>query len=243
MAPHSIQILTKTTGFDIVRIANYANEGFCLSGIQGGIRLSYDLANSDAPSTLLADAHYQDTEASQAVANALRQQFKADQKGEKYLPMFFMVGATSSTGDALGPFIGWFLKRKGFTGEYLGDLNEPVHATNIREKVNEAWSRAMKKNKFPYIIAVDAAVGRPGRITVNRGPLKPGAGMGKTLPQVGSIHIMGGTAHFPFMIWFTGLDQTVAMAEVIADGLLSFFKDWESGALGPTEASTKTGSA
>jgi putative sporulation protein YyaC len=193
--------------------------------------LSYDLASPDTSSTLLADIHYQEQAASQALAAALREQFLLDQKGDKYLPLFFMVGATSSTGDALGPFIGWFLKRKGFGGDYLGDLNEPVHATNIKEKLNEAWTRAMKRNKFPYIIAVDAAVGRPGRITVNRGPLKPGAGMGKTLPQVGSIHIMGGTAHFPFMIWFTGLDQTVAMAEVIADGLLLFYKEWESGGL------------
>jgi len=199
--------------------------------VLGGVLLSYDLASPDTSSTLLADIHYQDGAAAQALATALREQFLSDQKGDKYLPLFFMVGATSSTGDALGPFIGWFLKRKGFGGEYLGDLNEPVHATNIKEKVNEAWMRAMKRNKFPYIIAVDAAVGRPGRITVNRGPLKPGAGMGKTLPQVGSIHIMGGTAHFPFMIWFTGLDQTVAMAETIADGLMLFHRDWESGLL------------
>lgn len=193
--------------------------------------MSYDLANTDVAPALLADIHYQDAEAAKTLAAALREQFLADAKGDKYLPVFFMVGATSSTGDALGPFIGWFLKRKGFNGEYLGDLNEPVHATNIKEKLNEAWLRAMKRSKFPYIIAVDAAVGRPGRITVNRGPLKPGAGMGKTLPQVGSVHIMGGTAHFPFMIWFTGLDQTVAMAEAIADGLLAFYRDWESGAL------------
>lgn len=190
--------------------------------------MSFDLASNDVTSTLLADVHYQDAEAPNALANALREQYRLDHKGDKYVPVFFMVGATSSTGDALGPFIGWFLKRKGFKGEFLGDLNDPVHATNIREKLNEAWMRAMKRNKFPYIIAVDAAVGRPGRITVNRGPLKPGAGMGKTLPQVGSIHIMGGTAHFPFMIWFAGLDQTVAMAEVIADGIISFHKHIEA---------------
>lgn len=205
--------------------------------------MSYDLANADVPSTLLADVRFDDPAASQALAAALCEQYKADQKGDKYLPVFFMVGATSSTGDALGPFIGWFLKRKGFTGEYLGDLNEPVHATNIKEKVNEAWMRAMKRNRFPYIIAVDAAVGRPGRITLNRGPLKPGAGMGKTLPQVGAVHIMGGTAHFPFMIWFTGLDQTVAMAEVIADGLLQFYKEYESGNLRTPEVGSNEGSA
>ncbi|MGE5673730.1 MAG: spore protease YyaC [Mycobacterium leprae] len=205
--------------------------------------MSNELANTDLTATLLADFHYQDAQAPKSLAAALREQFRIDSKGDKYMPIFFMVGATSSTGDALGPFIGWFLKRKGFAGEYLGDLNDPVHATNIKEKVNEAWNRAMRHNKFPYIIAVDAAVGRPGRVTVNRGPLKPGAGMGKSLPEVGSVHIMGGTAHFPFMIWFTGLDQTVAMAEVIADGLIAFYNDWAATAFGNNTPEPKAGSA
>jgi putative sporulation protein YyaC len=205
--------------------------------------VSHDLASPENTPALLADVHYQDPAASSVVSAALIEQFRAEGKSDKYLPVFFMVGATSSTGDSLGPFIGWFLNRKGFTGEYVGDLNEPVHATNIKEKLNEAWQRAMKRNKFPYLIAVDAAVGRPGRVTVNRGPLKPGAGMGKTLPQVGSIHIMGGTAHFPFMIWFAGLDQTVAMAEVIADGLLGFWKEYENGRLFLPEQAAQTGSA
>lgn len=205
--------------------------------------MSNEMASPASASTLLADFHYQDAEASRILAAALRDQFRADFKSDKYMPVFFMVGATSSTGDALGPFIGWFLKRKGFDGEYLGDLNEPVHATNIKEKLNEAWTKAMKRNKFPYIIAVDAAVGRPGRVTVNKGPLKPGAGMGKNLPQVGSVHIMGGTAHFPFMIWFTGLEQTVAMAEVIADGIISFYTEYASGTFRVAAADAKSGSA
>ena len=55
--------------------------------------------------------------------------------------------------------------------------------------------------------------------------------MGKALPQVGHLHIMGGMANFPFMIWFADLDQTVGMAEVIADGLLAFWAAYESGEL------------
>lgn len=178
-------------------------------------------------SSILSDSHYHDKDVSKAIATSLFDQWKLEARSDKYIPVFVNVGATSSTGDALGPFVGWFLKRKGFTGEYLGDLDEPVHATNLKEKTNEAWLRAMKLDKFPYIIAIDAAVGRPGRIVVNQGPLKPGAGMGKSLPQVGSVHIMGGTAHFPFMMWFSGLDQTVGMAEVIADGLIGFHSRWQ----------------
>lgn len=140
--------------------------------------------------------------------------------------MFFLVGANSSTGDALGCFVGWFLQRKGFTGLYKGDLTHPVHATNLQEKLTEVWHQCMRAGQYPYIIAVDAAVGRAGRITVNRGPLRPGAGMGKTLPAVGQVHVMGGTASFPFGIWFAALDQTVGMAEVIADGILGFWAQY-----------------
>ncbi|MBP2017362.1 putative sporulation protein YyaC [Symbiobacterium terraclitae] len=182
------------------------------------------------PSPVL-DVHFREPTAAKQLATALGLQFRSLLQPERYLPVFFLVGATSSTGDSLGPFIGWFLKRKGFTGEYVGDLENPVHATNLRGRLFEAWAGALRREKLPYLIAVDAAVGRPGRITLNRGPLRPGAAMGKSLPRVGQMHIMGGTANFPFMIWFAGLDQTVGMAEVIADGLLAFWDDYESGRL------------
>lgn len=193
--------------------------------------MSRDLARPAAAPPPVADVHFQDPAAAHELAAALCAQFRAQPRSEKYLPIFFLVGAPSSTGDSLGPFIGWFLKRKGFTGEYVGDLEDPVHATNLRERLSEAWERALQRKRLPYLIAVDAAVGRPGRITVNRGPLQPGAGMGKALPQVGQLHVMGGMANFPFMIWFAGLDQTVGMAEVIADGLLDFWAEYESGRL------------
>lgn len=171
-----------------------------------------------------------DDGASDSIAAALCRETKGALSADKYVPFFMHVGASTSTGDSVGPFVGWFLKRKGFTGLYLGDLDNPVHAVNLKEKLDEVWMMTMKANKFPYIIAVDAAVsGRPGRITVNSGPLKPGSGMGKTLPHVGSVHIMAGMAQFPFMIWFAGLDKTVAIAETIADALLKFHSAWESG--------------
>ena len=86
-------------------------------------------------------------------------------------------------------------------------------------------------------------MGRPGRITLNRGPLTPGAAMGKVLPQVGHVHIMGGMANFPFMIWFADLDQTVGMAEVIADGLMAFWAAYESGELFRSPSAVRTGLA
>lgn len=187
-------------------------------------------AKKVAASPLLADVHYSDHTAVAEMSRSLVQHFQqARRKDLNLIPIFFMVGATSSTGDSLGPFVGWFLKRKGFNGLVMGDLESPVHASNLDDKLQEASRMALAKGKQPYIIAVDAAVGRPGRITVNEGPLRPGAGMGKNLPEVGAVHIMGGTASFPFLIWFAGLDQTVAMAEAIADALLHFYHEVSPG--------------
>ncbi len=193
--------------------------------------MTCDVPGTAAGGPPLLDVHFEEPAAPHRLASALARQFRALPQPERHLPVFFLVGATSSTGDALGPFIGWFLKRKGFRGEHVGDLADPVHAANLRERLGEAQSRALRRERLPFIIAVDAAVGRPGHITLNRGPLRPGAAMGKALPAVGHLHIMGGVANFPFMIWFTDLDRTVGMAEVIADGLLAFWEAFESGSL------------
>lgn len=178
-------------------------------------------------SGVLADVHFQEPNASEVLADVLWEAWQAERRGLQQYPVFIFIGANSSTGDALGPFVGWFLKRHGFPGLYYGDLQRPVHATNMKERLAEIWSEVVRLGKNPYVIAVDAAVGRAGRITVNRGPLKPGAGMGKTLPEVGNLHIMGGTATFPFGIWFAALDQTVEMAEVIATGIRHFWSRYQ----------------
>ena len=46
----------------------------------------------------------------------------------------------------------------------------------------------------PYIIAIDASLGKEehiGFMTLATGPLKPGLGVKKKLPEVGDIHITG----------------------------------------------------
>lgn len=171
---------------------------------------------------VVADIHYEEPGASELLGRALFEAYLAERVVPS-VPVFFLVGANSSTGDALGPFVGWFLRRKGFDGPWLGDLSDPVHAANIAERVKEVWGRAAPYGREPFLIAVDAAVGRAGQITVNRGPLRPGAGMGKALPPVGHVHVMAGIATVPFGIWFAELDRTVGMAEVIADAAIVFW--------------------
>ena len=101
------------------------------------------------------------------------------------------IGTDRSTGDALGPLIGTHLSRLKLPSlNVYGTLDEPVHATNLRENIQHI--RQSFDN--PFIIAIDACLGRMdsiGCITLADGPLKPGAGVHKQLPEVGEAHITG----------------------------------------------------
>ena len=101
------------------------------------------------------------------------------------------VGSDRSTGDSLGPIVGYKLKKHMQCNFYVyGDLTHPVHAANLSkyiECINQTFIN-------PYIIAVDASLGRRdhvGLITLGAGPLRPGLGVKKKLPEVGNVHITG----------------------------------------------------
>ena len=99
------------------------------------------------------------------------------------------IGTDRSTGDALGPLTGTFLnelKLKHMT--VYGTLHQPVHATNL----HETMEMIKEKHKNPYIIAIDACLGKNssiGHLIAAKGPLKPGAALNKSLPFVGDMHI------------------------------------------------------
>jgi putative sporulation protein YyaC len=101
------------------------------------------------------------------------------------------VGTDRSTGDSLGPLVGYKLKVFGFKGgKVFGTLENPVHAVNLKETIDEINS----KYKNPLVIAIDACLGRSesvGAIDIKEGPLKPGSGVHKNLPAVGDLKIMG----------------------------------------------------
>src|SRR5690606_22848999 len=102
--------------------------------------------------------------------------------------LFVCIGSDRSTGDSLGPLVGSELKKLGYT--VLGTLGNTVNAMNI-EKTLEV----IKEKYYDYfVVAIDACLGRlenVGKISVLPFPLKPGAGVGKDLPEVGDIHIAG----------------------------------------------------
>lgn len=137
--------------------------------------------------------------------------------------VFVCIGTDRSTGDSLGPLTGTMLKEKDiFPFHVYGTLEHPIHAVNLKTKLEEI----KKKYKNPLIIGVDACLGKiksVGSIQIGEGPLKPGAGVNKDLPEVGDYHITGIVNVSGFMEFFvlqnTRLNLVLNMAKVIADGI------------------------
>ena len=64
-----------------------------------------------------------------------------------------------------------------------------LHATNLKDAIAEIEMLDQR----PLVIAVDACLGRSetSGTSTCRGPLKPGTGVNKVLPEVGDMHITG----------------------------------------------------
>lgn len=105
--------------------------------------------------------------------------------------VFLCIGSDRATGDSLGPLIGYKLAQQPIKNYIVyGTLEDPVHAKNLAAVVEKIHSR----HKNPYIIAVDASLGKQAHIgyyTLGIGSLKPGAGVGKELIAVGDVFITG----------------------------------------------------
>jgi putative sporulation protein YyaC len=148
---------------------------------------------------------------------------EADLEAGRRPIVLLCIGTDRSTGDALGPLVGSQLRRVGQNlFSVYGTLEEPVHATNLEQVITEI----QVKYQNPYIIAVDACLGNPeniGYVNIVNGPLKPGAGVKKTLPAVGEMHITGVVNVGGFMEYMilqsTRLNIVMQIANVIADGL------------------------
>lgn len=133
------------------------------------------------------------------------------------------IGTDRSTGDALGPLVGSHLEKMALPSlQIYGTLDEPVHAMNLHDTLSK-----MKKDlKQPRVIAVDACLGQlssVGWIQVGNGPLRPGAGVNKNLPEVGQIHITGIVNVAGFMEYFvlqnTRLSTVMKMAHIISSAV------------------------
>ncbi len=147
-------------------------------------------------------------------------------KSEKKLNdiVIVCIGTDRSTGDSLGPLIGHKLSTElGKTLHIYGTLDNPVHAVNLCDTLTFIENH----HKNAYIIAIDASLGaldHVGYVTVGEGPLKPGLGVNKKLPDVGDLHITGivnvSGGLDPMLLQTTRLKTVMHLAETISNGLL-----------------------
>jgi len=138
------------------------------------------------------------------------------------------IGTDRSTGDALGPLVGTMLQKQPLSGVHVfGTLDDPVHALNLESTMEHITQH----HQHAIILAIDACLGTSknvGTIQIGLGPIKPGAGVNKDLPEIGHLHITGIVNVSGFMEYFvlqnTRLSLVVRMAEIISASLLTAFQ-------------------
>lgn len=132
------------------------------------------------------------------------------------------VGTDRSTGDAFGPIVGSKLSNA-YGVKVYGSLDEPVHAVNLASTLESIHAQHRKP---PFVLAIDACLGKfdhVGHIIVEEGPLRPGAGVKKTLPEFGDFTLTGVVNVCGFMEYFvlqnTRLGIVMRMTDIVVQAL------------------------
>ena len=137
-------------------------------------------------------------------------------------PVIVCIGTDRSTGDSLGPLVGWRLSTllSGWDLLIIGTLDNPVHAENLSEVMKQLTA----KEKYCPILAVDACLGQVspiGSVVIEKTPLYPGTGLKKKLPPVGDLSITGIVNLSGFMeqqlLHTTRLSLVMRLAKIISD--------------------------
>jgi putative sporulation protein YyaC len=137
--------------------------------------------------------------------------------------IFLCIGSDRSTGDSLGPLIGYKLElEQEFDLEILGTLQMPVHAVNLEQ----ALMKLEEDYQDCVVVAIDASIGKRehvGWITLSEGPIRPGLGVSKQLGTVGDISITGivgwGLKMEPLLLQNIRLSLVMRMADCISQGI------------------------
>ena len=149
--------------------------------------------------------------------------------------IFLCIGSDRITGDSLGPLIGHQLAPYRKPGFFVyGTLDDPVHALNLTDRLR----LIQRRHPEGLIVAIDASLGsrrHQGYITVGCGSIRPGAGAGKSLPEVGDVFITGivnvSGSFEQLLLQTTRLSTVFHMADAITQGILIGFQSLESAAL------------
>ncbi|GAB6168755.1 spore protease YyaC [Clostridium carnis] len=140
--------------------------------------------------------------------------------------VFLCIGSDRSTGDSLGPLVGYklnFISRNNI--HIYGSLENPIHSQNLSQFIDKIYSNF----KDPYVIAIDACLGKLntiGKVFIQEKPIKPGLAMNKNLPSVGDLSITGIvniSGNFEFLVLQnTKLHTVMSLADCISKGIYHF---------------------
>lgn len=135
------------------------------------------------------------------------------------------IGTDKCIVDSLGPLTGTLLSKENLSIDIYGTLEKPVHAMNINDYIKN-----IKKKNYDKIIAIDACLSNKknqGVIEVREGPITPGKGIGKILPEIGDLSIIGvvdsSDREFHDLVQDTRLSLIYEMAEIICEGIVTGF--------------------
>jgi len=140
--------------------------------------------------------------------------------------IFVCIGSDRSTGDSLGPLVGYKLKSFSRNNIYIyGTLENPIHAKNLVTMLSEINSKFTN----PYIVAIDSCLGslnNIGKVFIQKKPLMPGLALNKQLPSVGEMSITGIvniSGNFEFLVLQnTRLNTVMNIADSISKGIYYF---------------------
>lgn len=161
------------------------------------------------------EVHYKNSFAAMKIGNFL----------SEYLAnaAIICIGTDKCIIDSLGPLTGTLLMKENIKLDIYGTLEKPVHAMNLSEYVKN-----LKKKNYDCVIAIDACLGNKkgqGIIEVRKGPITPGKGIGKFLPEIGDVSIIGivdsNDKEFNDLVQETRLSLIYEMAEIICRGVLN----------------------
>ncbi|NLL30190.1 MAG: spore protease YyaC [Clostridiales bacterium] len=140
------------------------------------------------------------------------------------------IGTDKCIIDCLGPLVGSILKERNIELPVYGTIKDPIHAANIDRKLKEI----MKSHPDSFIIGIDACLGEResiGEIHVRDYPIHPGKGVGKILPEVGNVSIVGiidSNEYSNFLHAHTvRLNFVMEMANVISNAILDSYNKFK----------------
>ena len=126
------------------------------------------------------------------------------------------IGTDRNILDSLGPIVGTMLEERGY--KVYGTVEKPMHALTLPHHVDEI-------NDNRCVIAIDACVAVTEdlyTLQFRQKPVKPGAGSGKLLPQVGHYSILGMVDKTDVLENLGRLHHTIRMAKDIVDTIERF---------------------